>query len=85
MIIWDSLRRVLREVRVMWSGLCLDCAWETGDVGPLSVTGVNVIIYCVPTTPSALGLRASGPISGRAGGSHRQRAQGGLPRANSPK
>ena len=35
--------------------------------------------------PSALGLRASGPISGRAGGSDRQRAQGGLPRANSPK
>ena len=53
-------------------------------MGPLNVTGVNVIIYCVPTAPSALGLRASGPISGHAGGSDRQRAQGGLPKANFP-
>ena len=60
----------------MWSGLCLDCAQETGGMGPLSVAvGGDVIIYCAPTTPSALGLRASGPISGYAGGSDRQRAQ----------
>lgn len=37
----------------MCSGLCLDCAWETGGVGPLNVGGGKVI-YCVPTSPSAL-------------------------------
>lgn len=63
-------------------GLCL------GDWGRGATQchgGGKVIIYCVPTSPSALGLRASGPISGHAGRSDRQRAQGGLPKANSPK
>lgn len=53
------------------------CPGDWGRGAAQCLGGGDVIIYCVPTATSALGLRASGPISGYAGGSDRQRAQSG--------